>query len=377
VSKLAVCVSILLLVSAGPGWTEQQPPTYKLSGYGALCNGQHDDTAAFKAAAAAAAKSCIEVNNDEWYQSVLEFPHRGSCIFNSPISVDASCSKLETNGSVLRFPKGSGVTFTSSHPINPYGDNLAIKEELHVVGPGKSGTSGTYGVRLNAANLVFTSLDVNGFNYGVQIGDNSYMISLYHPNLWGNGTGLYCPSGLKNSGENISGFGGAIFNNAVGVDNQGCDIVLLSTSLDYNSVSAVKDAANPSNGAATGSVSLVGVNVEFGVVTGPVFQLGINGTGSNCNGFDFILVEGGKVHATVFPHGPNAVALVDNDTCKVPGLRSGGTVTIRDAWVAGIQPSGNCVAGTSGTNCVIGNNARQVKLIDLHDDSGHWFTWNQ
>jgi hypothetical protein len=377
VSKLAVCVSILLLVSAGPGWTEQQPPTYKLSGYGALCNGQHDDTAAFKAAAAASAKSCIEVNNDEWYQSVLEFPHRGSCIFNSPISVDASCSKLETNGSVLRFPKGSGVTFTSSHPINPYGDNLAIKEELHVVGPGKSGTSGTYGVRLNAANLVFTSLDVNGFNYGVQIGDNSYMISLYHPNLWGNGTGLYCPTGLKNSGENISGFGGAIFNNAVGVDNQGCDIVLLSTSLDYNSVSAVKDAANPSNGAATGSVSLVGVNVEFGVVTGPVFQLGINGTGSNCNGFDFILVEGGKVHATVFPHGPNAVALVDNDTCRVPGLRSGGTVTIRDAWVAGIQPSGNCVAGTSGTNCVIGNNARQVKLIDLHDDSGHWFTWNQ
>lgn len=376
-SKLAVCVSILLLVFAGPAWTEQQPQTYKLSGYGALCNGQHDDTAAFKAAAAAAAKSCIEVNNDEWYQSVLEFPHRGSCLFNSPISVDASCSKLETNGSVLRFPKGSGLTFTSSHPINPYGDNLAIKEELHVVGPGKSGSSGTYGVRLNAANLVFTSLDVNGFNYGVQIGDNSYMISLYHPNLWGNGTGLYCPTGLKNSGENISGFGGAIFNNAVGVDNQGCDIVLLSTSLDYNSVSAVKDAANPSNGAATGSVSLVGVNVEFGVITGPVFQLGINGTGSNCNGFDFILVEGGKVHATVFPHGPNAVALVDNDTCKIPGLRSGGTVTIRDAWVAGIQPSGNCVAGTSGTNCVIGNNARQVKLIDLHDDSGHWFTWNQ
>jgi len=377
VGKFVATVFVVLLVLASSAWTDQQPATYKLSGYGAVCDGQHDDAAAFRAAAAAAAKSCIQVNRDEWYQSVLEFPDRGSCIFNSPISLDASCSKLETNGSVLRFPKGSGLTFTSSHPINPYGDNLAIKEELHIVGPGTSTTSGTYGILLNAANLVFTSLDVNGFNYGIEIGDNAYMISFYHPNLWANGTGLYCSTGLKNSGENISGFGGAIFNNAIGVDNQGCDIVLSSTSLDYNTVSAVKDAANSNNGAATGSVSLVGVNVEFGVDTGPVFQLGINGTGSNCNGFAFILVEGGKIHATVFPRGSNAVALVDNDTCRIPGLRSGGTVTIRDAWVAGIQPSGKCVAGTSGTNCVIGNNAHQVKLIDLHNDSGHWFTWNQ
>lgn len=376
-TKFAAFVSIFLLVAAGSTRPDQQPPTYKLSDYGALCDGQHDDTAAFNAASRAAARSCIQVNNDEWYQSVLEFPHRGSCIFNVPISLDASCSKLETNGSVLRFPKGSGLTFTSSHPINPYGDNLAIKEQLHVVGPGSSTTSGTYGVLLNAANLVFTSLDVNGFNYGVQVGDNSYMISLDHPNLWGNGTGLYCPTGLKNSGENISTFGGAIYNNAIGIDNQGCDIVLSSTSLDYNSVSAVKDAANPSNGAATGSVSLLGVNVEFGVITGPVFQLGINGTGSNCNGYDFILVEGGKVHATVFPRGPNAVALVDNDTCGIAGSGSGGTVTIRDAWVAGIQPSAPCVGGTSLTNCVIGSNARQVKLIDLHNQLGQWFTWNQ
>jgi hypothetical protein len=181
--------------------------------------------------------------------------------------------------------------------------------------------------------------------------------------------------GLQNSGENIAAFGGAIFNNDVGVDNQGCDVVLTSTSLDYNSTTAVKDAANPSNGAATGSVTLVGANVEFGVIKGPVFQLGINGTGSNCNGYDFITVEGGKIHATQFPKGPNAVALVDNDTCRIPALRGGGTVTIRDAWVAGIQPSGPCASGTSGTNCVIGNNAQQVKLIDLTDQTGQWFTW--
>lgn len=31
-------------------------------------------------------------------------------------------------------------------------------------------------------------------------------------------------------------------------------------------------------------------------------------------GFDFILVEGGKIHAAVFRGGPNVVALVDNDT---------------------------------------------------------------
>jgi hypothetical protein len=368
-------ISAFVLLASGIVWADQQTPTFKLSDYGILCDGHHDDTEAFRRGAGAAAKTCTQINNDESFQSVLEFPTRGSCTFNSPISIDASCIRIESNGSVLRFPNSSGIAFTSSHAVNPYGDNLATKDRLHVVGPGVSTTSRTYGVLLNAANLVFTSLDVNGFNYGVQIGDNSFMISLYHPNLWGNGTGLYCPMGLKNSGENIAAFGGAIFNNDVGLDNQGCDIVLTSTSLDYNSMTAVKDAANPSNGAATGSVTLLGANVEFGVIKGPVFQLGINGTGSNCNGYDFITVVGGKIHATQFPHGGNAVALVDNDTCQIPGLRGGGTVTIRDAWVAGIQPTGKCVAGTSGTHCVIGNNAQHVKLIDLTDQSGEWFTW--
>jgi len=365
----------LVLLASGDVLADQQPPTFKLSDYGMLCDGHHDESDAFMRGASAASKTCTQINNDESNQSTLEFPHRGSCIFNSPISIDASCIRIESNGSVLHFPQSSGITFTSSHPANPYGDNLAIKDSLHVVGPGASTTSRTYGVLLNAANLVFTSLDVNGFNYGVQMGNHSFMISLFHPNLFSNGTGLYCPTGLTDTGENIATFGGAIFNNDVGVDNQGCDIVMSSTSLDYNTTTAVKDAANPSNGAATGSVTLFGANVEFGVIKGPVFQLGINGTGSNCNGYDFITVEGGKIHATQFPQGGNAVALVDNDTCQLPGLRGGGTVTIRDAWVAGIQPTGHCVAGTSGTNCVIGNNPQHVKLIDLTDQSGQWFTW--
>jgi len=365
----------LILLAAGVARADQQQPTFKLSDYGMICDGNHDNTEAFRRGASAAAKTCSQINNDESYQSVLEFPYRGSCTFDSPISIDASCIRIESNGSVLHFPNSSGITFTSTHPANPYGDNLATKNRLHVVGPGASTTSRTYGVLLNAANLVFTSLDVNGFNYGVQIGDNSFMISLFHPNLFSNGTGLYCPTGLQNSGENIAAFGGAIFNNDIGVDNQGCDMVLSSTSLDYNSTTAVKDAANPKNGAATGSVTLLGANVEFSVIKGPVFQLGVNGTGSNCNGYDFITVEGGKIHATQFPQGPNAVALVDNDTCRIPAVRGGGTVTIRDAWVAGIQPSGHCASGTSGTNCVIGNNAQHVKLIDLTDQTGQWFTW--
>lgn len=374
-TRVLNAVVALVLLAGGSVLADQQPPTFKLSDYGMLCDGHHDDTDAFTRGASAAAKTCTQVNNDESYQSTLEFPHRGSCTFDSPISVDASCVRIESNGSVLHFPSSSGITFTSSHGVNPYGDNLATKDRLHIVGPGVSTTSRTYGVLLNAANLVFTSLDVNGFNYGIQIGNHSFMISLYHPNLFSNGTGLYCPIGLTDSGENIAAFGGAVFNNDVGIDNQGCDIVFTSTSLDYNSTTAVKVAANPSNGSATGSVTLLGANVEFGVIKGPVFQLGINGTGSNCNGYDFITVEGGKIHATLFPQGGNAVALVDNDTCQLPGLRGGGTVTIRDAWVAGIQPTGHCVAGTSGTNCVIGNNAQHVKLIDLQDQNGQWFTW--
>lgn len=366
-------VAVLLLVPTSARSAPQQK-IYKLSDYGAVCNGQHDDTSSFAAAAADASRGCVQVDNDEWYQAILEFPPRGSCRFKSPISIDASCVALNTNGAVLRFPQSSGITFTSSHPATPYGDNLAVKEKLHVVGPGNSSNSGTYGVMLKAANLAFDSLDVHGFNYGVQIGDSTYMISMYHPNLWGNGVGLYCPGG-SNSGENIATFGGAIFNNAVGIDNQGCDIVLSSTSLDYNSVTAVKDAVNPNNGAATGSVTLLGVNVEFGVISGPVFQLGINGTGSNCNGFAFIEVEGGKIHATQFPT-PNSVALVDNDTCGNKGPKSGGWVIIRDAWVDGIIPSGKCVAGTETGNCVIGNNAQQVKLIELRNSSGQWFSWN-
>lgn len=335
----------------------------------------HDDTFSFKTAAVRATKDCRQVDNDEWYQSTLEFPARGLCVFKSPISIDASCVMLKTNGAVLQFVNSSGITFTSSHPVTPYGDNLAPKEELHIVGVGDVAKSGTYGVMLRAGNLVLNSLDVHGFTYGVEIQDNTYILTMYHPNLWGNQVGLYCPGG-SNAGENIAAFGGAIFNNSVGIDNQGCDIVLSSTSLDYNSVIAVKDAANPSNSAATGSVTLEGVNLEFGVISGPVFQLGQNGRGSNCNGFAFIVVEGGKIHAT-HPDKPNAVALVDDDTCGRAGAKSGGWVTIRDAWVDGIHPSGKCAAGTEGTtDCVIGNNFQQVRLLDLRDSSGRLFSWN-
>ena len=87
-------------------------------------------------------------------------------------------------------------------------------------------------------------------------------------------------------------------------------------------------------------------------------------------------MEGGKIHATQFPR-PNAVALVDNDSCGRKGPNSGGWVIIRDAWVDGIKPSGKCVPGTGEwSDCVIGNNAQQVKLVDLRNSSGEWFSWN-
>lgn len=104
-------------------------------------------------------------------------------------------------GSTVLNYSGTGAAFTFNCDQGAGG-----MQNLSIVGPGSGGSTtgilvgGTNG----AAHHVFDGLRIESFGTGVSFGNSAYVLMFRDCRIYGNGTAVNFPSGLTNSGENIT-----------------------------------------------------------------------------------------------------------------------------------------------------------------------------
>lgn len=136
------------------------------------------------------------------------------------------------------------VADTSGGPNNYNNSNL---QDLTLQGPGSNNSSvGVYlggdptgrfapkDAAADGASLV--NVRVTGFNRAVVWGNNSWNNKFVRSLIFGNSTGFYVPTGIRNSGENIGITDSAVFNNTnFGIDDHAnFEWMLSGDALDYN-----------------------------------------------------------------------------------------------------------------------------------------------
>lgn len=344
---------------------------FSVTDYGAKCDDIADDALAIETAFRAAGSKCHVLSDQTVVnQASVSLPPAHTCKVNTPLSIVGSCVGIESNGATLDFrsisvPQGTVVaalTVTSAHPASPYGDNVIIWDGLHLMGPGKE--TRTVGLLLKTGQAVFQRPNVHGFGVGIQLGDHAFVDSFTHPSIWNVGTGIYCPPGQVDAGENITVEQGAIFNADVGINNQGCGITVSGTSFDGLSSSAVINATKGG-----GDLRCSNCYIEyFTPVKVPIFQLG------GCNAWEFIDFQGGQIQNDYTKSSSNVRALISNDPKKLCG--GGGPWAYFDnVFFGNLFPSAKCDAG-DGPACILGTNASQVKVSHSTNGAGGGTMWN-
>jgi hypothetical protein len=335
-------------------------PTFNAVNYGVKCDEKTDDTVAFAALFAAAKVGCAIKNNVAEGQATVDFPPGKICKLNSGITIDTGCVAIRTNGATLDFsglPGGAAaITTVDDDRSSPYNDNVTIID-LKLVGPGQSTSSGTVGLLTEAAGTTFIDLSATGFNYGVEVGPYSWNISWLNPQLFGNGTGWYCPPNLTDAGENMSIMGGSIYDDSVAIDTEGCEVNSTNTSFDFETESIANVAID-----GTGILRLTDSHIEFNKLSGALFNLG--GT----NSYSYITANGGQWQSDSGVN-PADLATVNNGGFGDDG-GWGPWAQINNVFMVGLWPSAQCGSG-SGFICSVGSNAREVKYFMDRQSQGN------
>ncbi|WP_408586583.1 hypothetical protein [Novosphingobium sp.] len=171
------------------------------------------------------------------------FTFSGGGYANFAIS-EMSIRPYLTNCAILCTRDGSPTHYPIYHPLSGF-----------TLQGGKTGSTavldhtGLAGIRWNSfsdidGNLVgLRDANVTGFDDALALGDGAYLVPIEGVNLYGNGVGVYFPTGRTNAGENIRFVNGGIFNNKVGVDNPGAaEMTFFGTAIDYNTQALVNNA---------------------------------------------------------------------------------------------------------------------------------------
>jgi hypothetical protein len=321
-----------------------------VTAYGAKCDGQTNDIAAFNNAIKAAGSNCRESGFLAHGQNYISLPGGTTCKINSGITIDTACVGLEGNGSTIDasgITNGAAITLSSSEKANPYSANTSRFSHFLLTGPGAS--SSTVGLQINAGGIYAGPINIANFGIGVQLGSYAFNDRIVGSDVWNTGTGFNCPSGLTDAGELLVIDGGRIFNSSKGITNSGCEFSVTNTAIDGMSQFAIQNSG--------GTFYLHDLHIEFfnPIAGSPIEQEG------GCNAWAMIEMDGGRVQMDNWSPG-SMQSLVDNTPGAGCGYGAGPWIRLSNVFFSGVQPSsGGLVTGTG---------ASQVQLNCLTNGAG-------
>ncbi|MBS1074608.1 hypothetical protein JK176_06910 [Gluconobacter sp. Dm-73] len=92
---------------------------------------------------------------------------------------------------------------------------------------------------IRAAAITLENVSISGFRRGLTFGNHAYVFGLSHVQIHNNATGIYTIPNPSDAGERIALEDVNVFNNTLGVDDEGgMELDWLASRLDYNATTA-------------------------------------------------------------------------------------------------------------------------------------------
>lgn len=207
----------------------------------AAVNGSTDDSSRYQA--------MLNYLSSTYSGGTLYVPP-GTSIMNSGVTKPAGVAIVASEGNLWNFssaPDGiTGVTVSEDNSRRPVIDGLYIKANQTGANGGSPNTITKTGLKIHGARLNFRNMRIEGWNWGVDVGDNDTYIHTYDNCVFSankvcynadiiNAFG-YNPGGSSNSGERMS-FTNCLFDNsglAVVGSGSGLSLHFSNCSFDYH-----------------------------------------------------------------------------------------------------------------------------------------------
>jgi hypothetical protein len=172
--------------------------------------------------------------------------------------VKPACINIEGQGAtstILTWTPTTGAAFVIADAVESYPQGAI--SDLRLVGPGTGTAARAIYIGGDPAGVLspgasfgdhqnFNRMNIQNFGIGVQWGNNAWDNSFHESVITSNGTGLFFPGSVTNSGESISFIATSIQNNAQGINLVGySDFYFYGSRCDYN------DTCGTVTGAAT------------------------------------------------------------------------------------------------------------------------------
>lgn len=329
--------------------------SFVVTRFGAKCDGITDDTKAFQAAFDVAGAGCSAARGflSRGYQTVV-VPNGAICKINRGLTNSrADCVGLSSYaGATLDFSGLlSGDTAITLKPIvqGAYTGNVPRFENIQMIGPGRN--SDTVGLASATPSTTYRQYNIHGFGHGYEVRSGSWLNHFVNTSIWDSHVDLYCGSGLKNAGENISFDAGVLFNSDRAIENKSCDFKITNSSLDEINGPAVVNGG--------GAVQLTSVLIEYvnGTATAPLVN-----TSEGCNAWSSITMQDGRIQ---FDHAPPK-ALASNDGGPGPcgGGGWGSYIRLNNVFLGNIPTNGK------GVPVVTGSNSSQIAVCHATNGAG-------
>jgi len=214
--------------------TDHGTLVHNVKAYGAKGDGVTDDTAAFIAATPTAGKVYVPPGN---------YKITRTWIIPRSVSVEGASD----NASIITYV-GSSAAIAVGDGAGTILYPRGAMHDLRIVGTGTGGSTIGFLVGGDPAGVItpstyladeysFYNVSVMGFHWGLEFGNNEWLIGFFNSAFTANAIGIYTPATARNCGENISFHGGVVANNlanAMQFDNF-TELHFFGTSFDYNS----------------------------------------------------------------------------------------------------------------------------------------------
>jgi len=328
---------------------------FVVTGFGAKCDGVTDDTKAFQTAFDFAGAHCQAKGAyvAAGFAAVI-VPDGARCRINGGLTDSKSdcVGMLSVAGATLDFSglADGGTALSLKHlAYGGYSGNVPRFENIQMIGPGRS--TGTVGVSSETPSTTYRQFNIHGFGHGYEVHSGSWLNHFVNSSISDCAVDLYCGSGLKDAGEQISFEGGALFNSNSGIENDSCEFNVTDSSLDEFGGPAVVNGG--------GSTRLTSDHIEY---VNQTAKAPLVVTSKACNAWGSITMDGGQIQ---FDHAPPK-ALASND--GGPGPCGGG------GWGSYIRISnvflGNIPMDSNGAPVVAGTNSTQIAVCHATNGNG-------